>query len=228
MRASSDVEILNYIGLSDAEVKEIEMGVFEKVLRVLSNPDVVSILFIVGLLGLIAEITTPGIGVPGVGGAICLLLALWGLGVLEINYAGVALILLGVVLIAAEIFTPGFGAFGVGRGISLIFGLMMIGKEPWIEVASNVAKGVAIGILVVFAVFIMQVRRAMKKPVSVGREAMVGQIGVAMTDISPSGVVKLKGELWRATSEERIRQGEEVVVRNLDGLVLIVEKSEKG
>ncbi|GAI16211.1 unnamed protein product, partial [marine sediment metagenome] len=95
LRASSVDEILDNIGLSGARVETLEMGIFEKVLRVLSDPNIVSILFIAGLLGILAEITTPGIGVPGIAGVICLLLAFWGLGVLEINYVGVALILLG-------------------------------------------------------------------------------------------------------------------------------------
>jgi len=224
LRASSVDEILDNIGLSGARVETLEMGIFEKVLRVLSDPNIVSILFIAGLLGVLAEITTPGIGIPGIAGVICLLLALWGLGVLEINYVGVALILLGVVLIAAELFTPGFGVFGVGGGVALFLGLMMIDKEPWIEVAGNLAKGAAIVLLALFAILIVLARRAMKKPVTVGREAMVGQVGVATTDIAPDGTVKLKGEFWRATSEKRIRKGEEVVVKDVKGLVLIVEK----
>ena len=226
---ASDVEdVLAHLGLSGVEVREIEMGIFEKVLRVLSDPNIVFILFIAGLLGVLAEITTPGIGVPGVAGVICLLLALWGLGVLEINYVGVALILLGAVLIAAELFTPGFGVFGIGGGVALFLGLMMIDKEPWVEVAGNVAKGVAIVLLAVFAIFIVLARRAMKKPIAVGQETMVGQVGVAITDIAPDGMVKLKGELWSATSEKRIRQGEEVVVKDVKGLVLVVKKRGKG
>ena len=225
--AGSYAEILNYIGLPETEVKEIEMGIFEKVLRVLSHPEIVAILFILGLLGLIFEITTPGIGVPGVAGAICLLLALWGFGVLEINYAGVALILLGIVLIATEMFTPGFGVFGVGGGVSLLMGLMMIDKEPWIEMVGTLAKGAAIGMVVAFVVLIVLLRRGLKKPSAIGREAVVGQTGTATTDICPKGMVKVRGELWRAISEKRIRRGEEVVVRDMDGLVLMVEKRKR-
>lgn len=227
LRARNDTEILSYIGMAGAEIREMEMGIFEKVLRVLSDPNIVTILFIAGLLGVLAEITTPGIGVPGIAGVICLLLALWGLGVLTINPVGVALILLGVVLIAAELFTPGLGVFGIGGGVAFIIGLMMIDKEPWVDAAGNVAKGVAIALLAIFAVFIVLARRAMKKPITVGKEAMVGQVGVATTEIAPDGMVGLKGELWRATSEKRIRKGDEVVVKDVKGLVLIVKKRGK-
>ncbi len=227
LRASSVDEILDNIGLSGARVETLEMGIFEKVLRVLSDPNIVSILFIAGLLGILAEITTPGIGVPGIAGVICLLLAFWGLGVLEINYVGVALILLGVVLIAAELFTPGFGVFGIGGGVALFLGLMMIDKEPWIEVAGNVAKGMAIALLAVFAIFIVLARRAMKKPVAVGKEELIGKIGVAATNIAPEGLVRLKGELWTAVSKVSIKTGEKVVVKDIRGIKLIVVKHRK-
>ncbi len=227
LRASSVDEILDNIGLSGARVETLEMGIFEKVLRVLSDPNIVSILFIAGLLGILAEITTPGIGVPGIAGVICLLLAFWGLGVLEINYVGVALILLGVVLIAAELFTPGFGVFGIGGGVALFLGLMMIDKEPWIEVAGNVAKGMAIVLLAVFAIFIVLARRAMKKPVAVGKEELIGKIGVAATNIAPEGLVRLKGELWTAVSKVSIKTGEKVVVKDIRGIKLIVVKHRK-
>ncbi|MBA7502234.1 hypothetical protein ES706_00818 [subsurface metagenome] len=227
LRASSVDEILDNIGLSGARVETLEMGIFEKVLRVLSDPNIVSILFIAGLLGILAEITTPGIGVPGIAGVICLLLAFWGLGVLEINYVGVAMILLGVVLIAAELFTPGFGVFGIGGGVALFLGLMMIDKEPWIEVAGNVAKGMAIVLLAVFAIFIVLARRAMKKPVAVGKEELIGKIGVAATNIAPEGLVRLKGELWTAVSKVSIKTGEKVVVKDIRGIKLIVVKHRK-
>jgi membrane-bound serine protease (ClpP class) len=227
LRTSSLNEILDHIGLSGVRAETLEMGVLERVLRVLSDPNIVAILFIAGLLGVLAEITTPGIGVPGVAGVICLLLALWGLGVLEINYVGVALILLAAVLIAAELFTPGFGVFGIGGGVALILGLMMIDKEPWVEVAGNVAKAAAIGLLAIFTVFIVLARRAMKKPVAVGKEELIGKVGVAATDIAPEGLVRLKGELWTAVSKVGIKEGEEVVVEDVRGIKLIVAKHRK-
>lgn len=218
-------ELLNYIDLSNAEVRTIEMGAFDRVLRILSDPQVVLILFIAGLLGIIAEVTTPGVGVPGIAGGICLLLALWGLGVLEVNYAAVALIILGTILLGIEIFTPGFGAFGVGGIVSLIFGFMMIDKEPWVRVAGDILKGVLLGLVIVFAFLLAIVRRSLRrKPIKVGREAMIGEVGTAVTAIDPKGMVRVRGELWTASSKERIRKGEEVVVVDVKGMELIVER----
>ncbi|MDI6884176.1 MAG: nodulation protein NfeD [Hadesarchaea archaeon] len=227
LRATSIENILDNIGFSGARVEQINMGLFEKILRVLSDPDVASILFILGFFGLLFEITTPGIGVPGVAGMICLLLGLWGMGVLQINYAGVALLLLGIALIVTEIFTPGFGVFGVGGGLALILGLMMVGvyKEPWVGgVSSDLVKGVAIALLIAFAVFILLIRRTVRKPPVVGKEELIGQVGAAVTGIAPRGLIKLRGELWTATSKEYIKEGEQVVVKDVKGIMLVVQK----
>lgn len=227
LTASSDEEVLNYLGSPGAEIKTIEMGLLSKALRILSDPQVVLILFIAGLLGIIAEVTTPGVGVPGIAGVICMLLALWGLGILEVNYAAVALIVLGAILLAVEIFTPGFGVFGVGGVIALILGLAMVDKEPWVEIASDIAKGMLLGLIAIFAVLLAIVRRSLKKPIKVGREAMIGEAGVAETAVDPKGLVKVRGELWTATSGERIRKGEEVVVKDVKGIELVVERRPK-
>jgi membrane-bound serine protease (ClpP class) len=226
LRASSVTQILDNIGMPGASVEWVEMGIFEKILRVLSNPDVASILFILGFFGLLFEIVTPGIGVPGVAGVICLLLSFWGLGVLQINYVGIALVLLGVALVAAEVFTPGFGVFGIGGGVALILGFMMVGvhKEPWIEVSGDLIKGVAIAVLIAFAIFVLLVKRSLRKPPAVGKEELIGQVGVVVTDIAPRGLVKLRGELWTATSDEHIGKGEQVIVKDVKGIALVVRK----
>jgi membrane-bound serine protease (ClpP class) len=222
---ASDIDgVLAHLGLSGAEVREIEMGWVSKFLSIISNPQIVIILFILGLFGLIAEVSTPGVGLPGVAGVICLLLAFWGMGVLEINYAGVALMGLGIVLLAYELLTPGFGVFGIGGIAALVLGLMMVDKEPWIEVAGAVVKGIITGVVAILAVILLLVRRTMKKPVAVGKEEMIGKVGVVTTDLAPEGLVKLKGELWTAVCEGHAKKGEEVIVRSVDGVKLIVEK----
>lgn len=221
---SDENEILTYIGRSGADVREIEMGLVSKFLSIISNPDVVIILFILGLFGLIAEITTPGIGLPGVAGVICLILALWGMGIVEVSYVGVALIGLGAILLAYEVLTPGFGVFGGGGIAALVLGLMMVGKEPWTEVVGDVAKGIVLGIVATLSVLLLLVRRAMRRPVAVGKEELVGKIGVATTNLAPKGFVRLKGERWSAVCKGRIRRGEKVVVRDVKGVTLIVER----
>ncbi|MEW6222935.1 MAG: nodulation protein NfeD [Candidatus Hadarchaeota archaeon] len=230
LRASSLNEILENIEMPNASTIQIEMGIFEKALRALSSPEVASILFILGFFGLLFEITTPGIGVPGVAGAILLLLSFYGMGVLQINYAGVALVVLGVVLLVTEIFTPGFGVFGVGGGFSLIIGLGMVGiySEPWVGgISGDLLKAAAIALLVVFAIFLVLVRKSVRRPSPFGEAEIKGKTGIAQTEISPKGLVKIKGELWTATSTQRIKKGEHVIVKGVKGITLAVVKSKR-
>ncbi len=229
LRATSIDQILDHLGETGSDVRIMEMDILENILRSLSNPEVVTILFTLGFLGLLAEVMSPGIGVPGVTGIICLLLALWGLGVFQVNYVGIVLFLLGIVLIAAEIFTSGFGVFGVGGTVALILGLIMVGihREPWIDISSDVIKVVAVGLIVVFAVGFLLVRRTTRKPPAVGKETLICQTGMAATEIAPRGLVKIDGELWTATSKERIKKGERVFVRGMSGLTLIVRRTKK-
>jgi membrane-bound serine protease (ClpP class) len=217
-------EVLVYMGLEGAEVREIEMGWVSKFLSIISNPQIVVILFILGLFGLIAEITTPGIGLPGIAGVICLLLALWGMGIVEVNYVGVVLIGLGAILLAYEVLTPGFGVFGGGGIAALVLGLMMVDKEPWVEVVGNVAKGIVLGVVAALSILLLLVRRAMRRPVAVGKEDLIGKIGVATTNLAPKGFVRLKGERWSAVCKGRIRKGEKVVVKDVKGITLIVKR----
>ncbi len=229
--ATNTQEILEYIGVSGV-TKPIGEGLLSKLLNILSNPQVVIILLIAGMLGLIAEITTPGVGVPGVAGGICLLLALWGLNVIEIGLLGLALLALGALLLGIEFFVPGFGVFGAGSVVSLVLGLLIIGEEPWVEVAGRIMMGVAIGLVGVFVAFVFLARRALKKPVKTGLEDMIGETGVVTRDIDPVGVVGVRGELWEATSKTRIERGEEIVVQDVtieEGRTrLVVRKSQKG
>ncbi len=226
IRATNMDQILEYMDEKSASVENIGMDLFDEILRALSNPEVATILFTLGFLGLLAEVMTPGIGVPGVAGAICLLLALWGLGVLQLNYVGIALFLLGIALIAAEIFTPGFGVFGIGGGLALLLGLIMVGihREPWIEISSDIVKAVVIALIVIFTVVIFLIRRTVRKPPVVGKEQLIGQAGVAVTGIAPRGLVKIRGELWTATSKEQIKEGGQVVVKDVKGIMLVVRK----
>ncbi len=220
-------EILTYLGLGGAEVREMKMSWISEFLRIISNPQVVFILFILGLFGLIAEITTPGVGVPGVGGAICLLLSLWGMGVLRISYTGVALIGLGIILLAYELLTSGFGVFGSGGVVALLIGLMMVDKEPWMEIVGTVMKGVILGMVLILAVLLFLIRRSVRRPTVTGKEGLVGKVGKTVTELAPEGLVSLDGELWTAICGEHLRKDEEVIVKEVRGIKLIVEKYRK-
>jgi len=212
--ATDEQDILERLGIPGADIRHISASPLSTLLDILSNPQVVIILFIAGLVGIIAEITTPGVGLPGVAGAICLLLSLWGLNVIEVGLLGLALLALGAVLLVTEIFVPGFGVFGIGGVVSVLLGLLMIGKEPWVELG-NVVIGVAMGLVVLLGLFVFFARKALRRLPRGGIEDMVGEIGVVTKTVDPLGVVRVRGELWEATSEERIERGEEVLVESI-------------
>jgi membrane-bound serine protease (ClpP class) len=219
--------ILDELGLSNAPVEVLEMGFVQRFLEIISDPNVVMLLFVLGFFGVLAEITTPGIGLPGILGSICLLLSLWGLGVLTLDYAGLALLAIGLLMLGYEIFTPSFGIFGGGGIVALALGLMMVGKEPWIEVAGNVFKGLLIGIVVFLAFAIFHIRRSVRKKPVVGKEELIGEFAIAVSNLSPRGLVRLKGELWSAYCRTGAKKGDELEVKDVKGNVLIVRKRKK-
>jgi membrane-bound serine protease (ClpP class) len=220
-------DLLTFLGLEGAEVVELKRGLIEGFLDFLSNPQVVMLLFIFGFFGILAEVTTPGIGIPGVAGVICLILSFWGMGIIEINYAGLALIALGLLMLGYEIFTPGFGVFGGGGIVAMALGTLFVDKEPWVEVAGNIFKGVLLGTVVVLAVLLIHMRKTLKRPPVLGREEFIGQRAVAATNLTPKGLVRVKGELWTAICRGGAEKDDELIVKNVKGNVLLVEKRKK-
>jgi membrane-bound serine protease (ClpP class) len=200
-----------------------------RLLAVITNPSVAYILMLIGIYGLFFEFSNPGFVLPGVAGAICLLLALYAFQLLPVSYAGLALILLGIAFITAEAFLPSFGALGVGGMIAFIAGsLMLIDTDlpgygiPWPMIA---------GISVASALFLISVAgmalKSRHNPIVSGHEAMIGAIGEMLEDTSGEGMVRVNGELWNAHSEQPLARGQKVRVTGIDGLVLHVIPAEK-
>lgn len=197
-----------------------------QLLGVLSNPTVALVLMMIGIYGLFVEFTSPGFGVPGVAGAISLLLALYAFHLLPVNWAGVALVLLGAALMIAEVFMPSFGVIGVGGIVAFIVGgLMLIDTDVpgfGIPVAAVVTVAVASALLI-FAVggFALRARR---RPVVSGRESMVGAAGTVVA-VDADGVwAEVQGERWRIRSDAPLAPGDRVRVTAVDGLTLVATK----
>jgi membrane-bound serine protease (ClpP class) len=209
-----------------AEVQEIKMGFRYKVLEVISNPNIAYILMILGFYGLYFELSNPGAIFPGVAGAICLILAFYALQTLPINYAGLLLIMLGIGLFIAEAFTPTYGVLGVGGAVSMILGSIMLIDSP--APALQISWAVIIPVVIVSAVlFIITVTIALRvyreKP-DTGVEGIMGLQATAKTDIHADGQVFMRGEYWRAWSDEPIQKGEKVTVIAVEGLKVKVRK----
>ncbi len=214
--------------LSGARIEALDPDWRSQLLGVLSNPTVALVLMMIGVYGLFVEFTSPGFGVPGVAGAISLLLALYAFHLLPVNWAGVALVLLGAALMIAEVFVGGFGVLGVGGIIAFIVGgLMLIDTDVpgfGIPVAAVVTVALASAVLI-FAVggFALRARR---RPVVSGRESMVGATGRVVAADADGIWAEVQGERWRVRSDVPLAPGDRVRVTAVDGLMLVAVRED--
>jgi membrane-bound serine protease (ClpP class) len=206
-----------------------EMNAVERFLQAISDPNIAYILLSLASIGLIVEISNPGLVFPGVAGGISLFLAFYSLGVLNAYWGGIGLILLAVGLFIAEYFTTSFGLLTAGGVISLVAGsLILFTHSPGIEVDWRLIVGVAVG-FTAFAVFVLgAIIRGQRRRKATGPEGMIGTVAVAKTPLDPTGTVLAEGELWTAASEGgRVTRGEEVIITRVEGLKLWVAKKPK-
>jgi membrane-bound serine protease (ClpP class) len=211
-------------------VHDYEMRLAQRVLNVLADPNVAYLLLMAGLVGLYVELTHPGFGLPGVAGAICLLLALTALQVLPVNYGALALLLLGAVLLVAEAFVPAFGVLAIGGLVALVLGSLFLfdAEGGGVGVARSLVLSVAgsVGVAMLL-VSVLVVRTQFRKPTT-GSEAMVGLRGEVRQRVAPQGMVFVAGEYWTARSDVPIEPGTPVEVTAIEGLVLHVRPVSTG
>jgi len=206
-----------------------EMNAVERFLQTLSDPNIAYILFTLATIGLITEISNPGMVFPGVAGGISLLLAFYSLGVLNAYWGGIALLLLAVGLLIAEYFTTSFGLLTAGGVASLVIGsLILFSHSPGVEVDKGLIAGVTVG-FTAFAVFVLgAIIRGQRRRKATGAEGMIGTIAIAKTPLDPTGTVRAEGELWAASSEGgKVAPGEQVIISKVEGLRLWVTKKSK-
>ncbi len=206
-----------------------DMNGVERFLHTISDPNIAYILFTLATVGLMVEISNPGLVFPGVAGGISLLLAFYSLGVLGAYWGGIALILLAVGLFVAEYLTETFGLLTTGGVIALVMGsLILFTHQPGIEVHPGLIAGVAAG-FTAFSIFVIgAIVRSQRRRKATGAEGMIGRTAVAKTPLDPTGTVLIQGELWAALSEGgTVAPGEEVVVNKVDELRLRVAKKSK-
>lgn len=212
--------------VAGATHEEVEMTFSESVLEVLTNPNIIFILFSLGTLGLAIELYNPGAILPGVVGAICLIIALYAMQTLPINYAGLALIVLAVVLFLLEIKVTSYGMLSVGGIISLILGGLFLIDSP--EPALKVSLSVIITITICiggFLIFVVgYVVKAQRKRVLTGFEGLIGQMGKVSERIENEGMVYVAGALWKAVADEIIEKGEPVTIVSGHNQILKVAK----
>ncbi len=218
------------IASKDAIVFSIQPDWKARFLAVITNPSVAYILLLIGIYGLFFEFSNPGFIVPGVVGAICLLVALYAFQLLPISYAGLGLLLLGLAFMIAEAFMPSFGILGIGGVIAFVVGsIMLLDIEmmsysvPWLLIAT---MGFISALF--FLVLIGMVMKSRRRHIVSGREAMVNSIGYVIADFHNEGHVRIEGESWQASSETPLQQGQRIKVVAISGLTLKVAPLAQG
>ena len=196
-----------------------------EVLKALSDPNIAYVLMTLGTIGLLAELYNPGAILPGVVGAISLVLAFYSFQSLPINYAGALLILLGIVFFILEATVTSFGILAIGGTIAMVLGSVMLMKTD--AEFLQISWTVIIPVVLTASLFSLAVvgagLRALRRPPSTGREELIGLIGEVKTALSPNGQVSIHGELWEATSEVPLQPGDRAEVTRVDGLHLYVK-----
>jgi membrane-bound serine protease (ClpP class) len=200
----------------------------ERFLLVLSDPNIAFILLSLGLAAIGFELLNPGAILPGVFGAIALLLAFFSLGTLPVNWAGVLLILLAFALFFGELLVAGFGVLGVGAVVSLILGglLLTSTSNPDFQVSKWLIYGLAGVIGVFFLMVVSSIIRTRRMPAAMGVQALIGRVAVTRSPLEPEGQVFMEGARWLATAQDApVPQGEKVIITGVRGLHLSVKRA---
>ena len=198
-----------------------------RLLSVITDPNVAYILMLIGIYGLIFELSNPGSVLPGVVGAISLLLALYAFQVLPINYAGLGLMILGIMFMIAEAFMPSFGVLGLGGVVAFVVGSIILMGEDQLSISLPLIGGTALVSAGFFMWVIGRLIGLRRKAVVSGAEQMIGLIGYALGDFRADGKVRVHSEIWKARSNAPILKKQPIRVVSMDGLILNVEPTGK-
>jgi membrane-bound serine protease (ClpP class) len=220
-------DLLKKLGKGDAPIVEVQVDWRTRILGVITNPSVAYILILLGIYALIFEFTNPGLILPGVVGAICVLLALYAFHLLPVNYAGLLLIVLGIGFMVAEAFVPAFGSLGIGGLIAFVLGSIILIDADSVPSGFDIPYALIGGLAAASAAFLFLVVgiavRNRRRPVVTGRENMIGASAEALEDFEGEGWARVHGERWRVRAGAPVRRGERLRVTAIDGLILTVE-----
>ena len=216
------------LATADLSIERLEPDWRNRVLAAVANPQLALILMMIGIYGLFFEFTSPGFGVPGVAGAIALLVALYAFQLLPVNWAGVLLVAVGAALMLAQAFLPSFGVLGIGGILAFIVGglFLMNTEAPGFGVPMALIIGFALASAVIVLGIGKLAVRSQRRPVVSGREGMIGAHGtVTQAGADGDWWISVHGEIWRARSPAALSPGTRVRVEHIDGLVLDVSPS---
>lgn len=228
VRTAKGEVVLNTL---NAKIDHLDLSFVQELLSLISDPNIAYILFMLGIYGLIFELFSPGAIFPGVIGAICMILAFYALHTLPINYAGLALIIVGIILFIMEIKIVSHGLLTIGGIISLVLGsLMLIKVQSFLEVITVSWEVILIFVILTVLFFLVAISlgiRAQRKKPTTGSQGLLNETGKAISDLNPSGEVKVHGEIWSAESTEgQIASGTMIKVIEISNLKLKVKRAE--
>ncbi len=222
---SSDItSVLSFIGISGSETSALSKNFLEIFTDAISSSELIFMLLLLGFFGILFEMASPGLGIPGIGGLICLLVFIFGISFFTVDYSGVALIAIGFVMVGYGLATRRIAIFVTGGLVAMTFGLFLIDKEPWVEVAGISLKVTFLGLVALLSLLFMRFKKSMRRPVTLSDKELIGEEVVAADDMSPRGLVHLKGKMWPAVCEGGAEKGEVLVVKKVKGNVLVVGK----
>ncbi len=209
----------------DLVVETIEPDWRNELLAIITNPNIAYILMLLGIYGLFFELANPGYVLPGVIGGVSLLLALYALQVLPVNYAGLGLMILGITFMVGELFMPSFGILGIGGVISFVMGSILLFDREGGNIAVSMPLIIAVSFLTAgfFLIVIRSLYAARHRPIVSGAEELIGATGRIVDDFSGNGTIHIHGEQWNAQSDTPLQGGEIARVIRRDGLILQVE-----
>jgi membrane-bound serine protease (ClpP class) len=204
------------------------MSLLETVLHALANPTVIGFLLAIAIPAILIELQSPGGWVAGFVGVVSLVLALYGLGQLPVNWFGLALIVVAFVLLLMEAAAPSFGGLGIAGAVTLVAGMLVLfnANDPPEFARLSIANAIAISLpSALFFLYIagLAVRTQRQQP-KTGKEGLVGAKGQVRTALSPQGTILVHGEIWRAEASESVESGARVVVEDVDGFTLKVRR----
>ncbi len=209
---------------ADLTLEPLEPDWRNRLLAAITNPNVALILMLIGVYGLIFEFANPGVLLPGTVGSISLLVGLYALAALPVNYAGLALIGLGLALMAAEAVTPAFGVLGVGGVVAMGLGALILIDTPSADFrVSPLLVAVLVALSLAFVLWVVRLAvRSWRARVSFGSDAMIGAPVEVLDWSGTEGHVRVNGERWRATGPESLAPGGRALVTGVSGLTLAV------
>jgi membrane-bound serine protease (ClpP class) len=202
----------------NTRIESFKMNWRQKVLDILSDPNILYILFLIGISGISLELYNPGSILPGVVGGICMILFLYSVQTIPVNIAGLLLIIFAAVLFLLEIKIPSYGLLTIGGVISLVLGSIMLVDSPlpFLQISWKLIVAATITITLFFILAIGFAIRTYRKRPTTGKEGLIGEEGVALEDLKPTGQIEIHGEIWKAIAEDRIKKGQPVFVEEVD------------